>query len=89
MRPYLILASGLLTGLLAPAALAQQEGEENADLRERLETQEERLRELESRQDEDQALEQRLEEQQERIDKLERSRFDTSGSGGRGPGAGS
>lgn len=85
MRPYLILASGLLTGLLAPAALAQQEREENADLRERLETQEERLRELESRQDEDQALEQRLEEQQERIDELESSRFDTSGSGGRGP----
>ena len=85
MRASILLASGLLTALLAPAALAQQAEPGSAELRERLEAQEERLRELENRQDEEQALEQRLEEQQERIDELESSRFDSSGSGGRGP----
>ena len=88
MRPYLLLVSGLVTWVLAPGALAQQTeptDAESADLRERLEAQENRLRELENRQDEEQALEQRLEEQQQRIDQLESSRFDSSGSGGRGP----
>lgn len=87
MRAYQILITGLITGLLAPQALAQQteQASETAELRERLEAQAERVEELEKSGDDNQALEERLSEQKQRIDELESSRFATSGSGGAGP----
>jgi hypothetical protein len=86
MRAYQILITGLLTGFLAPQALAQQtdQASETAELRERLEAQAERLEELEKSADDNQALEERLSEQKERIDELKADRFDTPESSGDG-----
>lgn len=84
MPPHSLPVLGLVAVLLPFSALAQEEDTDQSRLEQRLENQQQRLRELEKRLDRDQALEQRLQAQRERLRELEQSRFD-SGSGSRGP----
>lgn len=83
------LAGAIVLACLSPLTAGAQENTNTRALEQRLKAQEERLRELEHRQDEAQALKQRLEKQQKRIDELEgeleSKHFGTAGSGRRGP----